>query len=397
MNVLFVTNYFGLHGSSISLLSLAAGLKKYGHRLYFVAEDGDLRYKFDTIAEDICILRKHRYLPSIRNILLIKKMIDEWHVDIVIGIGKFIIIECQFVSLLFNKKIPISMMNFSPRSYHWQAHPKWHIPKVGFLTVNCQFYKDTSICTYGWPAEYIYLLGARYDVPEKIVIKKISQTERCKVAFVRRLDKTKYQSIIKCLGQLEEWKVWDRFSVKIVGSGSHEHAVLRKIAEIQQELQEADITFLGKKDYIEDLMDKSDVIIGSERVVVEGVIHGCLTLLANNEGLIDIVKPDNIVEYSYDNFFGYNYPKVDHFNIKKELFHLLSNNNEVKKIVDGNFKFVKEHFDVDHGSEVLHKLIKLSSHNKVNMWDLIISLYRVLKSWISVYVFLCKNKIFGLF
>ena len=232
MNILFLTNYFGLHGSSIDLLTYTKYLKKMGHKVFFVGGDGYLRSAFEEIADNIYVLQNPKYLPSIKRVLLLKQLINAWNIDVIIGVGKFLILESQIASLIFGKRQPVNIMNFSPRYYHWDIHPGWHLPMVGYLAVNCRFYKDRTISEYKWPEEYIRLLSARYDIPENI--RKLPNiSNRKKVLFVRRLDFPKYKSVLNTLDQISKWDIWKEWSIEIAGGGSHEGLVRDEIEKIR--------------------------------------------------------------------------------------------------------------------------------------------------------------------
>ena len=75
MNVLFVTNYFGLHGSTISLLSLSSDLKKQGHNVFFIGGDGQLMRQFQDIAKYMVVMKNRNYLPSMKKVALIQRFV----------------------------------------------------------------------------------------------------------------------------------------------------------------------------------------------------------------------------------------------------------------------------------------------------------------------------------
>ena len=392
MNVLFVTNYFGLHGSTISLLSLSSDLKKQGHNVFFIGGDGQLMRQFQDIAKYMVVMKNRNYLPSMKKVALIQRFVKKYDVDVIIGIGKFIALECQLTSVFLKRIQPITMMNFSPRRFHWQEHPQWHVPKVGFLTVTCLFYKDLSVNLYQWLTQNIYLLSARYAIPDTMVREDISINERKTVLFIRRLDSPKYSLILKSLEQLSRWNIWRSWSIKIVGGGTHEDIVKKKIDEIKNHFPEADIVWLGPRKNIMELLAKSDIVIGSERVVVEGMIQGCLALLACDNGLIDLITPENIEKYSYDNFFGYNYSPLAPITIKHKLFSVLSDVGQIYRVIRGNYEYVKAHFDVRFGSNVLADLIRQSTERLLSPREVISGVWKIFVSWVTIYFYLIKDR-----
>ena len=392
MNVLFVTNYFGLHGSAISLLSLSSELKKHGHCIFFMGGDGDLRNRFEDIAENIYVIRNRKALPSLKKILLLYKLIKQNNVDVIIGMGKFIALECQFASLIFKRIQSITMMNFTP----WQKHPQWHIPIVGFLAVICQFYKDRSIELYHWPEHHIHLLSARYTIPDTLKRINYTQQDRKTILIMSRLDVTKYQMVIRSLEQLGEWGILESWSTKVVGGGTHEALIQQKIDEMKFHFPEADIAWLGPTKNAMDLMAKIDLVVGSERIAVEGMIQGCLTLLASNSGLIDLITPDNIEKYSYDNFLSYNYSPLTSLAIRDKLFSALSDKKKFQDIVQGNFKYAKAHFDVKTGGKVLDNLIRESTACPFSHGGVVSGVWKIFISWAELYLYLIKDKISSL-
>ena len=354
-----------------------------------------IKKRFMEVGEDVVEIRNNKYLPSFRTCLLLYRLVKRWSIDIIVGVGRFESLEAQMVSHLVLKKPALSYLNFS-RSFHWTIHPKWHLPKVGYITVNAPYYKDHFVRNYQWPPDKIAVLEARYELPESIKFRPVNSGKRVEVLIVRRLDSPKFKAVLNSIDHLDAWDIWDEWSIKIIGSGTHESYVRRKVDEILTEYPNADITLLGQREDVGFLMSKAIIVIGSERVAVEGVSRGCLVLLTSDDGFIDVITPENIEKYSYDNFCGHNYTRIDHSKIKDKLFHLLSNKNKTDKIIDENFKFVKKHFNVDLGLEVLHNLIKHSLKYKLNLWDKFNSFYRILKSWLGIYVYLCKDRMFRL-
>ena len=394
MNILFVTNYFGLHGSSFDLILFAKEFRKIGHNVFFVGGDGFLRERFEDAADDIHVIANRKYYPSVFKIILLRRLIRKWRIDAVIGVGKFIALECQIASLLFTSRMPISMMNFSPRRHHWRTHPKWHIPRTGLMTVNCLYYKDRTVEAYNWSAERIHLLSARYEVPEKIQESSDPKNKKNHVLFIRRMDSPKYLSIIRSLEQLGQWGVWDSWTMRVIGGGTHEDRVKEKIDEIKANCPDADIAFLGKQRDVISLMRQADIVVGSERVAVEAMAEGCLVLLATDDGLIDLISPETIATYAYDNFFGYNYPILPSDEIKIRVFDALSNPQKRDHIRTGNHRYIKIHLDVVQGRDILLSLIDFTNNNRPMLAEVCTGLFRIIGSWMLVYLYLFRDKLF---
>ena len=72
INVLFIINHFGLHGSSISTLALINGLKKEGVKVHIIGENGELLNEFRRITNGLFLVPKSRYHhPTFTRLLLI--------------------------------------------------------------------------------------------------------------------------------------------------------------------------------------------------------------------------------------------------------------------------------------------------------------------------------------
>jgi len=393
MNILFSANYLGLHGSSIDILMYAKAFEQQGHRIFFIGEDGFLRNRFEELATDIYLLNNRKYYPTLKKVALLVRLMKYWNIDVVIGVGKFLILECQLASLILRSHPPINMMDFSPRKYHWSAHPKWHLPQVGYLIVNCPFYRDFTVSLYRWPIDTIYLFAARYELPDRINIKRAAKIDKTKVVFVRRLDDPKYKSILKSLDQIDEWGSWTEFSIQIVGGGTHETLVLEEVDKIRSQHPEADITCLGKREDAIELMQEADIVVGSERVAVEGMSQGRLVLLSTDYGFIDLITPEVIKKYSYDNFFGFNYTPLSSHELKEKLFSVLSDPEKYIEIIQGNFKYLKAHLDIKHGKKIFGDLVSLAYQKTLSNREVASGLLRILKSWIFTLLYLFKDKI----
>lgn len=397
MNILFLTNYFGLHGSSIDLITFAGGLKMAGHSIYFFGKKGLLQDRFESVADGVELKTSTGFLPSLKNVRHIRSLCKKWEIDVVIGVGKFIALEGQLASLLSLGKMPISMMNFSPRRFHWEKHPRWYIPHLGLLTVNCPYYRDISTANYPWSEDEISIISARYEMPDMLDHKPTSLDQKINVLFVRRLDHPKYKSIINTLDQLASWGVLSQWRIKVIGGGSHEKQVIDKIEKVNIEHPESQIEFMGKQPNAMDWMKDADLVIGSERVAVEAMAHGCLTLLSTDQGLIDLITPENIHQYSYDNFFGHSYSPVPMDQIRSRLFSLLKDKVEFEKILQGNFYYVKNHFDVEQGTPILLDLFKKVTENPLSQLAVITGFLKVIRSIITIHALVIYDRCFGWF
>ena len=75
-------------------------------------------------------------------------------------------------------------------------------------------------------------------------------------------------------------------------------------------------------------------------MAVEGMAKGCMVLLANDEGLIDVITPKNIEKYNYDNFLGLTYESIGSENIKNKLLSFFFDRTRLSEILEGNFKYI---------------------------------------------------------
>jgi len=143
---------------------------------------------------------------------------------------------------------------------------------------------------------------------------------------------------------------------------------------------------------VAELMKAADIVIGSERVAVEAMAQGCITILADDDGLIDVITPENIEKYSYDNFIGFANEACDYREIKIKLFALLANETEINGVVAGNFDFIKKHLDIKVGIKILTEIVQKSYESSFARMEVPINALRILKAWAGVYIYLIKDR-----
>jgi hypothetical protein len=393
MNVLFLTNYFGLHGSSIDLIIFSLHLRDLGHRVFFVGEDGHLKEQFAEVADDLYVCKRRTYLPSLRDVLLLKRLIKRWDIELIIGVGKFLALEGQIANLLYLRKRPISIVNFSPRQYHWESHKKWHIPRVGYLAVNCQYYKEISTSAYKWASGDIHLISARYDIPKEMNRLNNGIHERKNVLMVRRLDSPKYRSVLRSLEQIAAWPIWENWSIRIVGAGTHEELVDEAVKSLRKTHPNSEIVWLGRRKDVTELMRQADIVIGSERVAVEAITQGCLTILATDAGLIDVITPENIEQYSYDNFFGHNYRPLGVAALQAKLCSITGDEKEMNRIIEGNLGYAKANLDASLGSSILSGLMKKAHATRTRKIEVLKAVSQIAMAWLTIYCYLIQDKL----
>lgn len=395
MNVLFLTNYYGLHGSSIDLLTYAKRLRESSHGVYFLGVEGVLTEQFALVSSGIHVQKKRDSAPSMRQVGLILRLMAGWRIDVVVGVGKFISLEGQAASLLCRARPPLSIMNFSPRRSHWPRHPKWHIPAVGYLAVNSRYYRETTVSQYRWPEERISLLSARYEIPDELPKVISARATKRRVLLVRRLDHPKYKGVLKSLEQMCGWGIRGGWSIEIAGGGTHEGVVRDSVRSMRQEHPDFEVRILGRVGNAASLMGGADIVVGSERVVVEGVAQGCLVLLANDDGLVDIVTPDNIATHAHDNFFGFGSKPLTPGEIEDRLAAILSSDERIHATTSGTFHYVKEHLDVRIGIRTLEQLLAKSAAQRLGAGRTVSSLAKVAASWIGVYRYRLTDRLRG--
>ena len=147
---------------------------------------------------------------------------------------------------------------------------------------------------------------------------------------------------------------------------------LNQIKEYTQKNNIKDVTFLGKLANTKDILEKSDLIIGVDRCVLEALSMKRLALVSGYDTIKEIIKQSNIEKEINENFCGKSLNENKIENLVNELINL--NKEDIKKITEYNYEKVKEKLNIENNIFIAN----LDSYKyEINFEDFYISMLKM--------------------
>jgi hypothetical protein len=352
MKILWAHSHFDTGGGPKTVLSWALGLREMNHEISFIGQGGRFldsvkKNHFSTI-----LFAKDRFRPSLTYAFQLFKYGKSITPDVLIGVGIPTCMEISLAAYMLKKPV-LFIFNVSPRDTLWTGNAKWKFPQISdMVVVNAEF-KELCVKKYGWDESRIHY------IPERIIPKNPRKDEiaNClnRICIVRRLDHIKSQHVIFFLHKLQEFLLTHKnLTIDIIGDGSHYDFVFAESKEVNKQVNRTAINCVGYIDNIEDELDKYDLVIGTEKVVMEAIISRKATAILKYDGTILPVNENNIRDLSFDNFIG---NKVDS-SPDITFDHIIKFVTEFDQHKAENLgKWVENKFDYKIGANKISKLL----------------------------------------
>ena len=150
-------------------------------------------------------------------------------------------------------------------------------------------------------------------------------------------------------------------NLKVIGDGAY-------LENIKKEFSDENITYIGKVSNVYDYIEKSDVVIGVDRCIIEAICHKKLAIISNYQGKLILVNPSNINYLSKENFSGNNITDnmIEKINLNKINY---------KKITTDNYKYAYKELNISNN--IFDKKLEKSEYNN---WQEIFNYSNLLNS-----------------
>lgn len=186
--------------------------------------------------------------------------------------------------------------------------------------------------------ERFNLEGDKYEIiPNCIDFDKFKTEKNInldKVLLISRFEKDKGNGIINGLKFFKEYKILNpNAKLTIVGGGSKEDEVKEKIKNMNIECD-----MLGKRNDVKDIMEQNGIILGVDRCIQEAIAMKRYAVVTGYNSFQGLVLPDNIEEFSKNNFSKKSEEGCDYKEVAKMIYQLKE--EEKNKIIEGNYNWL---------------------------------------------------------
>ena len=231
----------------------------------------------------------------------------------IISVGIHSSMEASFAAYLLKKPI-LFIFNLSPRDRLWISNKKWQFPQISDMVVVNQELKDICVNNYGWGSDKIHYIPERI-IPQKILCKKKDTIES--IAIIRRLDNVKCVPVIKFMDTILSFlQVNKNVSINIIGDGEGYEKVQVKSNAINSILDRQAVNCNGYIDDIDKKLHNYDLIMGTEKVVVESLLFRKPTAILKNNGELIPITMANVKDLSNNNFTGSHFDSLTNSSVE---------------------------------------------------------------------------------
>lgn len=160
--------------------------------------------------------------------------------------------------------------------------------------------------------------------------------------IVSRFSKEKMKSIINGIKLYENLKKLskDYTTLTIVGDGVTANELKKYINDNQIN----DVAFTGAKSNVKDYIEKSDLIIGVDRCILEALTMKRLAIISGYDEMKGLITENIINDAIVENFCGMNLQNKDIKEIAEQILKLTQ--NEIKEITENNYNIIKGKLDM---------------------------------------------------
>lgn len=229
-----------------------------------------------------------------------------------------------------------------------------------YLEQNYALFKERITLFYkyaykivGITTDLIDYISKRYDIPkDKFVLErnsidfsKFKTTTKVKniknILIISRLSEEKKLSIINGIDLFLKLQAKSNVHLTIAGDG----LIRNEIEEyVKQRLNKNNYTFLGGITNVQEVMDKSDVVIGIDRCIIEAIALKKIAIISNYTGAMCIVNKNNIKKHLNYNFSGKDITNTDLNTIANKISSF--KNSNITHQTEENHKIAKEILDI---------------------------------------------------
>jgi len=362
-NILICGEHLNDGGVETAIVNEALILKEKGHNVYVLAEQGiytkilekagieniDFKMEFKNGFD---IEKSEKIVDIIR-----KKEINEAHIH------KFISIPaCLPAFILTNTPYVVHLHEGLTTSYDWMM--RLYSSYRDMLNMYLRnAYKIIAITenVKKYNMELFKIPDNKYLVINNSINLKLFNNDENNINFpikkfllISRLSKEKEQSIKNGIELFAKYNECQKDSeLRIVGSGP----ILKEIENYIKEKNYKNINFIGRSSEIEKEISNSDIVLGLGRCIIEAMASKKICCIIGYEKLKPIISKDNIEKAMFENFSGRGLPDETIDSIIKQIRE--KEKEEIKKIVNDNYKVIKEKLDLEKNIYIISENIKV--------------------------------------
>lgn len=391
MRILFYLSDLTVGGCQINAINLALSLKKRGHVLYILSDNGILKERLLKAGiEHIYIDQKVRHF-SFRNAIIIARYVKILKIDIVQAFDPIFLIEA-YSSRYLHGKSTFGMVTA-------QRLPVFYLPKFSPTFFVNPSIIDKYLEFYNWKLDCVQLLAERLDLDSYFPINSNSNSSiipdhsnKKIITLVSRLDLDKLSSINLYINLVNHIFIKDEeneYIFYIAGEGP----LKKEISNFIESRGLSKIIFLlGQVTKINELMNNSFAVVAMASTCQQSLAVGKPTFVIGNEGFIQLVDSENFKKMSYY-----------HFNIHEEktlhaevyFYKCLSEKLSSKKYLENYFSFATNAaklFSSNLGAEKLEKVYESFLFGKKNKINWVYHSLELLHSYTSYLKYLILRK-----
>ncbi len=149
-----------------------------------------------------------------------------------------------------------------------------------------------------------------------------------------------------------------------------------KIIELLDEYKIKDYEMLGFTDDVVSYIEKSDIVIGVDRCILEAIGMKRFAIISGYNGFKGLVTKNNIKIASSENFSGNNLPDTSY----QETMDYLKNIKDYKKFLNFNYKFIQKNLDIRNNLYLINDIININYKNLYEEIEIIYNNYNTKKT-----------------
>ena len=195
----------------------------------------------------------------------------------------------------------------------------------------------------------------KYEViPNCIDFKKFESKKTIdvnKVLLISRLETDKEKVILNGLKFFKEYKTLNpNAKLTIVGGGEKENNVKEQLRKFKIEYK-----ILGAITNVKEVIDNNGIILGVDRCIQEAIAMKKYAIITGYENFQGLVLPNNIEEFSKNNFSKKDEKGSDYKEVAKKIYQLKE--KEKNAIVEGNYNWLIKNRNIQNN---LYEIININ-------------------------------------
>jgi glycosyltransferase involved in cell wall biosynthesis len=354
-----------LGGAESHILTLSKALIDRGHSVHLAAPEGPSSYQLNELQIIHHKIEVKKTSKLIENLLELFEIIKRYKIDIV-HVHPF---QSQVVAglLPFLTNVPIVTTIHGP--YLTPSTNKLKFLYNNFILVseeiNRHHFQRKLICDSDKVEIIPNSVPINITKDERNIFNKV-----LKISYISRLDNDKFASIKFFLKSIEKISPLIEVEVSVIGKGGKLEEIISLINKINRKIGKNIITIIKGTTTISNYIEKSDVIVGVGRVILEAIALKKIAICMGNKHYVGIVDSSNLLEISKVNFTD----RACTEKLSTDLFirDLKSiQSREIQREKEKTHNLFKAHFDINFSAEKHEKfyneMIQLPLPNEIDL------------------------------